>query len=45
MKTKKKEDHTKVWMLQFYSAGVRDNLWEVEKERDLGGRKDGGGAV
>lgn len=41
MKPKKKEDHTKVWMLQFYSEGRRKQFPEVEEERDLGGTEEG----
>ena len=41
MKAKKKEDHTKVWMLQSYSIGKENKLWEAEWERDMGGREAG----
>jgi hypothetical protein len=35
MNPKKKEDYTKVWMLQSYSEGERKQSREVEGERDL----------
>jgi len=40
MTAKKKEAHTKVWMLQSYSVGGGKS-WEVEGESELGGRKEG----
>jgi hypothetical protein len=43
MKTKKKENHSKVWKLESYSVGEKNNLWEVEGERDLEGREEGEG--
>jgi hypothetical protein len=42
MKPKKKEDHTKAWMLQSYSEGGRKSQ-EVEEESNLGGREEGKG--
>ena len=43
MKPKKKEDHSKVWMILSCSEGGRgeNNLWEVEGEKDLGGSEEG----
>jgi hypothetical protein len=43
MKPMKKEDHNKVWMLQYYSKGGRKESQEVEGERDLKGREEGEG--
>ena len=39
-KPKKKEDHTKVWMLHFYSEGGSKECLEVGGEKDLGGREE-----
>lgn len=41
MKPKKKDDHTKVWMLQSTQKGEENNSKEVDEERDLRGREEG----
>ena len=43
MLPKKKENHTKVWMVQSYSEGARKKSQVVEEERNLGGIEEGEG--
>lgn len=41
MKLEKKGDHTKLWMLQYYSVEGREK--SLGSKRDLGWRKEGQG--